>query len=115
MISEWATFFDGKRVDRFVNIGRILPVGCSVLRLRGLEFWQQNGVLVPYGSPVESKDNGNSGFTIARPGGLGPGSLDAAAHVWHDGLSAIRVRIVYDVWEPDNVDSVQPGVTRVAP
>jgi hypothetical protein len=115
LVSEWATFFNGARVDRPVNVGQELPVGCSVVWVRGLEYVSQNGALVPSGSVVESKDNGNNGFTVLRSGGLGPRALDAVAHVWHDGLSAIRMRVAYRVWEPDSVDCVQPGVTIATP
>jgi hypothetical protein len=115
LVSEWATFFNGKRVDRPVNTGAALPVGCSVNALLGLEYVLQNGNPVPRGVPVSSKDNGNNGFTILRPGGLNARALDAVAHVWHDGFSAIRVRVVYEVWEPDGVDCVVAGVTRASP
>jgi hypothetical protein len=115
MVSEWATFLDGKRVDRLINAGRVLPRGCSMAACYGLEYVRQNGEIVPNGSAVEIKDNGNNGFTISRPGGLGAGSLEVYAHVWHDGLSSIRVRAVYDVWEADGIDCVEPGVTRLAP
>ena len=111
LVSEWASFFVGKRVNRPVNTGRLLPAGCSVAAVRGLEYVQQNGVFVPRGGVVETKDNGNNGFTVLRPGGLGPQALDAVAHVWHDGLSAIRMRVSYEVWEADTVDCVEPGVT----
>jgi len=115
LVSEWATFFNGKRVNRPVNIARELAVGCSVVAVRGLEYVRQNGAFVPTGGVVASKDNGNNGFTVIRPGGLNARSLDAIAHVWHDGLSAIRMRVVYDVWEPDNVDCVVPGETIAKP
>jgi hypothetical protein len=115
MVSEWATFFDGKRVDRPVNTGKALPAGCSVMSVLGLEYVSQNGNLVPRGVPVSSKDNGNNGFSILRPGGLNARALDAVAHVWHDGFSAIRVRVVYEVWEADGVDCVEPGITMASP
>ncbi|MFD7406794.1 S8 family serine peptidase [Streptomyces sp. NPDC059866] len=115
LVSEQASFFLGKRVDRAVNTGRELPEGCTVAAVRGLEYVRRDGALVPTGSPAESRDNGHSGFTVQRPGGLGGRSLDAVVHAWHDGLHAVHVRVAYDVWELESVDCVQPGVTRAAP
>ncbi|MFD9196071.1 S8 family serine peptidase [Streptomyces phaeochromogenes] len=115
IISEWATFLVGKRVDRLVNSGRQLRDGCSVVSVRGLEYARKDGVFVPVGVAAESKDNGHNGFTVRRPGGIGPRSLDAIAHVWHDGLSAVRMRVAYEVWEVDPVDCVEPGITRAVP
>lgn len=115
LVSEWATFFNGKRVDRLINIGRQLPRGCSIFDVRALEYREIGGIVQPYGLPVASKDNGNSGYTVFRPGGVTARSLDAVAHVWHDGYSSIRLRVVYDVLEPFGVDSLQGGGTIAVP
>lgn len=115
LISEWATFFNGARVNRLVNVGYELPVGCSVVWARGLQYVETPGGLTPSGAVAETVDNGNNGFTVTRIDGAGPAALDAIAHVWHDGLSGIRLRVAYQIWEPDGVDAVQPGITRGAP
>jgi hypothetical protein len=115
LVSEFASWGFGKRVDRIVNDVSALPYGCAVHSVKGLMYREQNGNFVPDGSPVESIDNGNNGFTVSRPGGLAAEELEALAHVWHDGSSALRMRVVYQVWEPDGGDCWVPGATRTAP
>jgi len=115
MVSEWASFLVGKRVDRWVNRGQQMPSGCSVISISGNEYDYINGRLQPYGFPAAFKNNGYNGFTILRPGGLSARDLTANAHVWHDGLHAVRVRIVYTIHEANGVDCNVPGLTRETP
>ena len=115
MVSEWASWLIGKRVDRIVNQGVMLPSGCSVISARGLEYESQAGSFQPRGAVTSSKDNGYNGFTVSRPGGLSPQDLTALAHVWHDGTSAIRMRVVYEIWEPNGTDCRTRGAMRKAP
>jgi subtilase family protein len=118
LVSEWATFLDGKRVDRVVNAGKLMVAGCAVGSVAGLEYRPQpspGGPLLPSGTPVVTLDNGNNGFTVSRAGGVSPLSLETIAHVWHDGVSAIRMRVTYVVWEPDGVDCNLPGATITSP
>jgi len=115
VVAAWATFLNGAQVDKLVGVGAQLPVGCSVIEVLGHELSYSNGHLVPLGSPVASKDNHYNGFTVARLGGIGASALDALAHVWHDGASAIHVRVVYDVWEPDGTDCTAQGMVQATP
>jgi hypothetical protein len=115
MVSEWASFLDGKRVDRWINQDQHLPAGCSIISVSGQEYVRTSSGLRPNGSPVAVKDNGNNGFTISRPGGLLPSDLTVHVHVWHDGFSAIRVRAVYALMEADGVDCNVPGLTITSP
>jgi hypothetical protein len=115
IVAEWATFFNGAQVDRMVGIRTGLPAGCSVTSVSGIELDYSNGHLVANGSPAASKDNGYNGFTVTRLGGIGASALDALAHVWHDGTSAIHMRVVYDVREPDGTDCTSQGMVQAAP
>jgi subtilisin family serine protease len=112
LISEWASWGIGKRVNHVVNERQFLPGGCSILGVFGQEYRMRDGVLVPWGVPLGQVKNNSNGFEIHRPGGLSVNALKTVAHVWHDGLSSIRVRVVYDVSEPDGVDCNVAGVTR---
>jgi hypothetical protein len=116
-VADWATFLNGGRHDRRVNVGVLMPQGCSVLRVRGNLMIPSaiGGSLIPDGNAETSIDRGNVGFTVSRPDGLPPNSLEALVHQWHDGFSIVRTKVVYDVLQPPGVDCLVEGVlTRTA-
>lgn len=114
IVSEYATALLGKRVDSTENSGRFLPVGCSITSVKGQEMrWDESSQsFVPHLSALETAHRGNRGWTIQRRRGALPNELSAQVHVWHDGLSSVRVALVYEVEAPANLDCHVPGITR---
>lgn len=101
--------FKGGVYDVKVNGGVVMPAGCAVLTALGQRL---DGSYNNYGPPLTYLSLVTSGgFTIARPGGIGARNLDVDARVWHNGISAIRVKVHYAVSEPDGVDCNVPGAT----
>jgi len=111
VVVRYATFLDGGRDDVVVNFNISMPMGCSVLSVLGQLIEVQENHYVNSGFPRQVFDDGARGFTITRPTGLSPERLDTNVHLWHDGLSAIRVRVYYQVSEPEGVDASVQGHT----
>jgi Thermolysin metallopeptidase, alpha-helical domain/Thermolysin metallopeptidase, catalytic domain len=108
-VRHWATFFDGHRGDDIINAGVMMPAGCQVVGILGIHL---HGPNVEY--PVTTVlDHGSHGFTMSRSA-TAANDLTANAHWWHDGLSSINARVVYDILEPEGTDSV-PGATADTP
>ena len=95
--------------------GKTLPAGCSLVDVEGIEYADVGGHLTPQGGPVSSRDNGYNGFTITRLGGLPAGSLAVHCHSWHNGVSAIHLRVVYVISEPDGTDCTASGIVLANP
>lgn len=110
-ISHWASFFNGGRYDEAVNAGQRLPAGCSVINVRGQAMVRAAAV----GSPVPSMDFGDHGFTVAAGQPGDPEALDAQVHSWHDGLTAVALRVAYDVSEPAGTDCSVAGILQDMP
>ncbi|WP_433532863.1 M4 family metallopeptidase [Micromonospora sp. CA-263727] len=105
-VSHWAVFFDGGRGDERVNSGLMLPAGCQIESVRGLHY--HGGV--PEGAPaLWLSHQGLHGFRISRPS-LDPRALETDVHWWHEGISAIFVRVQYDIFEPAGVDCLTTGL-----
>lgn len=110
-VSEWATFFNGKRGDTVVNDGRSMPAGCEIQSVLGLE--DHRTVTQP--PPVTTLDHDVHGFTVSRVNSGDPRSLAVNVHWWHDGTSAIAVRVLYNIVEDEGVDCSVPGATQDTP
>lgn len=112
LVSSFASFLDGQRVDRVLDEGLTTRAGCNVREVLGQEYVKNsNGNVVPFGAPVAQSDSGNRGFSVSRPSGwagnqqaIPPEGLSAYVHAWHDGLSSVRVRPVYVIDEPAGID-----------
>ena len=113
-VSDHATFFNGGRHDHVVNAGALMPGGCLVETARGLPMISASRPLEG-ASPQQTWEGKGAGFTVTRPGGTQPNSLEALVHQWHDGLNAVRTKVVYDVLEPSGVDCAVPGVLASSP
>ncbi len=114
-VESWASFLDGHRLDRSVNVGATLPAGCYLTGAAGQE--ETIGGPVPgsaFGAPVPVANYANRGFTVSRTGSS-PQSLDVLVHAWHDGFSAVRVRPAYFVQETAGVDCNSGGATQTTP
>jgi Zn-dependent metalloprotease len=110
-VSHWASFFNGGRYDETVNAGVQLPAGCSVINVRGIAM-NRTG---PVGSAVPSMDFGDHGFRVSAGQPGDPSALDAFVHSWHDGLTAVALRVAYDVVEPEGTDCLVPGALQDTP
>lgn len=110
-ISHWASFFNGGRYDEVVNGGARLPVWCKVAYVRGLPMDRT----VPVGAPVPVMDFDSHGFRVAAGQPSDRQALDAQVHSWHDGLSAIALRVAYDLDEEDGTDCLVPGLLQESP
>jgi hypothetical protein len=108
-VADWATFLNGGRHDRVLNINQTLPHGCQVLRALGV-LVQSNGAPEVGAEPAESDDAVSHGFSIRRADGADPRDLLVVVHQWHNGFSAVRTRPVYEVRQPAGVDCSVPGV-----
>jgi hypothetical protein len=103
MVTAFATFFDGRRLNQVLNSNLVFPDGCSVVDVSGQEYTKNAaGQIVPLGTPLAVNNWPNRGFTITRPdlSSLGnrpirPNEMAVHVHAWHDGVSAVRVRPVY--------------------
>jgi hypothetical protein len=115
-VADWATLLNGGRHDRIVTPG-FLPQGCRVLRVRGLLMCNKGGAIVPCPNetPQQSINKGNIGFTVSRPQGIEPNSLEVLVHQWHDGFSAVRTKVVYDIEVPAGVDPMVGGALADSP
>lgn len=117
-IADWATFLNGGRYDRVVppNAPK-MPEGCRVQRVLGLLVCDYNGTFraCPNEVPQITIDRGNVGFTIIRPAGLRPNDLETIVHQWHDGFSAVRTKVVYEVLQPAGVNCEVPGLLTESP
>lgn len=109
-VSHWATFFNGGRGDDPVNTGVVMPAGCEVA---AVSMVHDHRLELQPGTYTQV-NHGSHGASIARKA-FGPAELDVEVHWWHDGLSSIGVRPVYDVLEPDGTDCSVPGATQDLP
>ncbi len=110
-VSHWASFFNGGRYDETVNGGVQLPAGCSVINIRGIAMNRT----APVGGPVPAMDFGDHGFRVSAGQPGDPSALDAFVHSWHDGLTAVALRVAYDVVEPEGTDCLVPGALQDTP
>jgi Zn-dependent metalloprotease len=123
-IAHWATFLNGGRFDEYVNatlsplgggpgyiaVPIYMPAGCEIIDIAAIDY--HSGV--PYGSPSPGAVHGGHNFSVSRVY-THPASLAAFVHTWHDGASAVRVRVVYTIAEPDGTDCSVPGATQDTP
>jgi hypothetical protein len=106
--AHWASFFDGGRGDEPINHGVVMPPGCQLLEARGVHYHR---ITIEPSDPA-SLDHGSHGYTISRADpNAGPRDLSTNLHWWHDGLSALSARVVYDVLQPQGVDCSVSGAT----
>jgi Zn-dependent metalloprotease len=105
-VSEWAVFLDGHRGDQVINAGAALAAPCTVNVIRGVHYHDWDLPLLP---PSTTVDEGSHGFRI-RSTGAAPTGLEVNVRWWHSGVSSIKVRVVYDIFEPDNMDCLVPGL-----
>lgn len=65
----------------------------------------------PLYPPQVTISHSQHGFRLAR-GVSGPTGLDVDVHWWHSGISSIKARVMYEVFEVDNTDCSLPGVLQ---
>jgi hypothetical protein len=106
-------FLNGGRGDDPVNAEVMMPAGCQLVAIKGVHYHRTK--LEP--TPVTATyHHGSHGFTISGSDGVtDPADLSTNAHWWHDGWSAIALRAVYDVLEPEGTDCSVPGATQDTP
>ena len=94
-----------------------MPQACIVQNVQGLLLCESNGTVgVCAGEvPQKSADRKTHGFTISRVAGISSNGLDVNIHQWHDGLSAVRTKAVYDIIQPAGVNCVVPNVLSATP
>lgn len=107
VIGHWASFFNGGRNDDTVNGGVNMPAGCSMQSVLGIHYVSNQ----PVNPASSTADDGSRGFTITSTASS-PTGLDTDVHTWHDGVSGIFVRVVYNVWEPQGTDCSVSGSTQ---
>ena len=120
-VVEYPVFFDGNALDRTLNGGVLMPPGCAVTALNGVRVchptpgqpWRTCTAEVPSasGGPPASA----WGFVASRDPAALARDLTANFHVWHDGVTEIRVRAAYTVSQPAGVNCSVPGKTQLAP
>lgn len=110
-ISHWASFFNGGKYDETVNKGIHLPPGCAVRKVRALLNERSQSA----STPLSDLDLVTRGFSVSagQPGDAT--ALDALVHTWHDGLSAIAIRVAYDIAQDQGADCLVPGVLQENP
>ncbi|MBB5874293.1 hypothetical protein F4553_007727 [Allocatelliglobosispora scoriae] len=110
--AHWPVIFDGARGNTVLNAFLSMPVGCSVDRVSGLLYWRGTGGAHNTPAPPSATvyNDGIRGFTITRTNPGQPRDLAASLGWWHIGTGGIFLRVVYDVWEPDNVDCLTAGL-----
>jgi hypothetical protein len=108
-VSHFPVFLNGERFDDAVNFSVRMPAGCVVQNMWGVDY-HHTGTVTGFPSLNESFH----GFTIT-PATSSLRNLDANVHTWHDGLSAIRVRVQYNIQEPNGIDCAVPGKTQDSP
>lgn len=106
--SDWATFLNGGRHDRLLNVGKFMPAGCKVVGMLGI-LVDSTGKAEVGQIPRVSFDGAGHGFTIESKATQAH-ELGVLVHQWHDGLSSVRTRPVYDVEQPVGADCAIPGV-----
>jgi hypothetical protein len=112
-VNEYPVFFDGNRVDRIINAGQQLPAGCEVNGVVGVRMctnpWRECSIKA-------TGINGTGfGFHVEKSFPTDKRSLQTLVHVWHDGVTDIRVRVMYYVSEPAGCNCEVPGVTQTSP
>lgn len=107
LVGHWATFFNGGRNDDTVNGGVNMASGCTMQSVLGIHYVSNQAV----NPPSSTADDGSRGFTITSTASS-PTGLDTDVHTWHDGVSGIFVRVVYNVWETQGTDCSVPGSTQ---
>jgi hypothetical protein len=111
-VADWSTFGNGGRHDRWVNVDESMPEGCVVEGVLGLLMDKIDGQIRPargFETPQVSVNQGSVGFTVSRPEGIRPNSLQALVHQWHNGFNIVRTKVVYDVLQPPGVDCADTG------
>ncbi len=122
VVTSFASFLDGHRVDVMLNDDFATTPGCNVREVLGQEYVRDAaGNIVLFGAPVAEFDGANRGFRVSRPTtwfsnqqSIPPEGLGVFVHAWHDGFSAVRVRPVYVFDEPNGVDCMT-GVLQATP
>ena len=100
----------GGKADAPVNRGNVLPVGCEIVDVKGLDYhWTK-----PSGPPAASVDHGDHGYTVSRLGN-DPRDLGTNMHLWYNAPSNIWVRVAYTVRENWDVDCNIAGWTQADP
>ena len=106
-ITQWASFFNGERGDVSVNDMLVMPPGCTVRQVAGVEY--HHGL--PYGAQQDFIDHTEHGYTVSRSA-ADPAELTTQVHWWHTGISSVSVRVAYTIQEDDGVDCSVPGGTQ---
>jgi hypothetical protein len=122
LVTSFASFLDGQRLDVMLNDDFATTPGCNVREVLGQEYVKDaSGNIVLFGAPVAESDGGNRGFRVSRPStwfsnqqSMPPEGLGVFVHAWHDGFSSVRVRPVYVFDEPNGVDCMT-GVLQATP
>lgn len=106
--------FTGRQADFRVNQGWSMPAGCVVLNREGRAQYAVGGVLKdrPDLTDESTAHYGNLGFTVSKPAGAGPASLDTMVHLWHNAFNSVYVRVKYTVLQPAGVVCDVPGFTQ---
>jgi hypothetical protein len=127
---DYPVFFNGGRQDRIINAKASMLQGCSVLNVRGVPLCKDSDgrlfkcpgeITSPPsfsnwdGTPLVTYNSSTRGFTVSRPSGLDDRNLRTNIHQWHDGLTEIRTKVVYDVSQPSGIDCSMPGATSENP
>jgi hypothetical protein len=105
--NSWATFFDGHKGDLVVNAATVMPPGCELESVRGIHYHTWG---VPEGAPAYALNHeGRHGFTVDRLA-VNPAELVANLHWWHEGISSIKARVQYDVFQPVGTNCLVSGL-----
>ncbi len=109
-----ASFPVGGRGDFRVNQGWSMPAGCVVLNREAHLQYAVGGVIKdrPDLNDMASADYGGLGFSVSKPAGVDPESLDTLVHLWHDAPNSVYVRVKYTIRQPAGVLCDVPGHTQ---
>lgn len=100
-VHSWATFFDGHKGDRRVNWNVVMPPECTLGIITGIHY--HDGVA--QGQRREIAHQGH-GYRVTPQNKSNRQLLGANLHWWHDGLTSIKARVAYHIFE----DREQPGI-----
>ena len=112
-VADWATFFNGGRHNRPINREKSMPQGCSVESVRGI-LMEASGPVAGE-KPEVTINRGNKGFTVTRTPAISNERLDVDVHQWHDGLTGVKTKAVYDILQPDGVVCAVVGILDTSP
>jgi len=109
-VNEWSNFLIGHKGDKKVNWNRSFPEGCVKHLVHGIHYHDT----VPQSIGPRPGCNKGHGYT-ASARNSDPQSMGANLHWWHDGTRQIHARIVYHLFEDDDLRGAcmaAPGVQQ---